>query len=141
MMKGHPETRIWANIKEENGCWLWTRSLDSRGYAQIRVNGVLTLAHRFIYKILIGEIPDGLVIDHLCRVKRCLNPYHMEPVTSAENTMRGDGVGSKNSRKTKCQNGHTYDMFETGRRCRRCRKESRRLNAKARRAKQKEARL
>ena len=70
---------------DESGCWLWTRSLQTAGYAQIMVDGVRGLAHRFAYVAFIGEIPPGLVLDHSCHVRHCVNPDHLRPVTVKEN--------------------------------------------------------
>lgn len=82
------ETRFWANVDKDAGapCWLWTGSLNSDGYG--RFNG--KLAHRRTYLEVVGPIPDGLVLDHLCRVRNCVNPDHLEPVTQRENMRRGD---------------------------------------------------
>ncbi len=72
-------------------CWVWKYSLDGRGYGQLwnRKAGQPVRAHRFYYELLVGPIPVGLDLDHLCRVKRCVNPDHLEPVTRAENIRRG----------------------------------------------------
>jgi hypothetical protein len=76
-------TDAW--IVDENGCWLWQRTIDRGGYGAL--NG--STAHRFVYEMYRGPIPEGLHIDHLCRVRHCVNPDHMEPVTKAENCRRG----------------------------------------------------
>ncbi len=72
-------------------CWLWTGAIMHGGYGQIRLRpGTRTMnTHRFAYELLVGPIPDGLHLDHLCRVPRCCNPLHLEPVTQAENSRRG----------------------------------------------------
>jgi len=74
-----------------SGCWLWTGSADN-GYGQIHWKRKTGKAHRIAYEILIGPVPDGLEIDHLCRVRSCCNPAHMEPVTHRENITRGAGA-------------------------------------------------
>lgn len=74
----------------ETGCWMWTASLKRTGYGQIRVYGHYTRAHRAAYELYVGPIPEGMHIDHLCRTKACVNPAHLEPVSQAENTRRGD---------------------------------------------------
>jgi hypothetical protein len=89
-------------VLDENGCLLWTGT-TTRGYGYIgagaRSAGVRK-THRAMYELLIGPIPKGLVIDHLCRVRNCMNPFHLEPVTSAENSRRrGLAV-------THCPQGH-----------------------------------
>ena len=74
--------------RDANGCWLWMGALNRAGYAQLYLNGAARLAHRLAYAEHVGPIPDGLPLDHLCRVKRCVNPDHLEPVTASENVRR-----------------------------------------------------
>lgn len=74
-------------------CWTWTADLCSRGYGQIGWKGHSKLAHRRAYELLVGPIPDGLVLDHLCRNQSCVNPAHLEPVTRAENNRRNPRGG------------------------------------------------
>lgn len=93
---------------DDAGCWLWTASLDGAGYSKIRVDGRLFNAHRWYYEMINGPIPKGLQLDHLCRVRRCVNPDHLEPVTQQENIRRGEGIGVINARKTHCPKGHPY---------------------------------
>lgn len=118
--------RIMQHSDRSSDCWLWTRSLDGKGYASIKVDGRMQLAHRLSYTSLVGPIPKGLVLDHLCRVRRCVNPAHLEPVTDRENILRGEGFGAKNAAKTHCPQGHPYDGANTlirpngNRRCRAC---------------------
>ena len=71
------------------GCWLWTGATDRKGYGQFRSKGAHVKAHRWSYERLVGPIPEGLQIDHLCRVPGCVNPEHLEPVTHRENQVRG----------------------------------------------------
>lgn len=129
--------RIMQRVNRTETCWLWTGALDRYGYGQISVGNHREKAHRATYKALVGPIPEGLVIDHLCRVRNCVNPAHMEPVTLAENTRRGI---PSNSLKSQCPQGHPYDAANTytgaGRRdCRACRREAtRRYEAKKRAA-------
>lgn len=125
-------TAFWAKIEITETCWLWKGSLSRGGYGYLhkRKNwgGRYRLAHRFAYELIVGAIPDGLVLDHLCRVRNCVNPAHLEPVTSWENTLRGKKVGSAaNALKTHCVNGHEFDLlntYHTGgqRECKTCRK-------------------
>lgn len=103
------------------GCWIWDGPLHHNGYGACSKTKGTNRAHRATYELLIGPIPDGLVIDHLCRVRACVNPHHMEPVTDRENRRRGAAVI------THCPQGHeytpdnTYIKPQTGtRNCRRC---------------------
>ncbi len=77
-------------IPEPNsGCWLWVGSVDKGGYARVGIKKKRFFVHRIVFSLLRGDIPAGLVIDHLCRVPSCINPQHMETVTIAENVVRG----------------------------------------------------
>lgn len=80
--------RFWSKV-DIGSCWLWTGSTDEHGYGQFWFEGRLVSAHRWSYESLRGPIPDGLFLDHLCRVVNCVNPVHLEPVTNRENVIRG----------------------------------------------------
>jgi hypothetical protein len=97
----------------ESGCWIWMRSITTAGYGRLVVDNRIILAHRFIYEKFIGPIPAGFQIDHLSRVRSCINPAHLEPVTPKENKMRGIGVGAINAKKTHCKNGHEFTLENT----------------------------
>ncbi|MFE0808181.1 HNH endonuclease signature motif containing protein [Streptomyces sp. NPDC058848] len=118
-----PEERFQALTDKTNACWLWTGQTDRHGYGRFKVNGSHVLAHRWAYQHYIGAIPDGLVTDHLCRVRKCVNPDHLEAITGSENTRRGR---SANGEKTHCHRGHEYTPENTfnqrrgGRVCRIC---------------------
>jgi hypothetical protein len=91
---GHAGRKPTAWLEEDRGhstpCWIWQLSLHARtGYGAKKTNGVSTLAHRAVYEHHVGPIPDGLELDHLCRVRACVNPAHLEPVTHKENVRRG----------------------------------------------------
>lgn len=86
---GDPERRFWAKVDKSGGCWVWTGACNSDGYGNFLFEGANWRAHRWSYERLVGPIPDGLVIDHLCCVTRCVNPAHLEPVTHLENVRRG----------------------------------------------------
>lgn len=88
------------------GCWEWTASVERGGYGRYRVGSKTRLAHRVSYEHLVGPIPDGLQLDHLCRNRRCVNPAHLEPVTCKENLMRGETEAARNAAKTHCKHGH-----------------------------------
>lgn len=107
-----------------DGCWLWTGTTDSSGYGQYKHLGRSRIAHRYVYEQLVGDIPEGLEIDHLCRVRSCVNPTHMDPVTYSENQRRGIG----NLNKTHCKRGHNdWVPQRSGRRCRTCHNEESRI--------------
>lgn len=83
------EARFWAKIEKTDTCWLWSAGKESNGYGIMRIDNRNRSVHRLSYELLVGEIPEGLVIDHLCRVRHCVNPDHLEAVTRQENTKRG----------------------------------------------------
>ena len=93
----------------ESGCLLWTGGLDRYGYGKISVGGNYKKAHRVAWERVNGPIPPDLTIDHLCRVRRCVNPAHMELVTMTENTMRGQSFSAVRARQTHCKNGHPLE--------------------------------
>jgi hypothetical protein len=108
------EQRFWEKVNKTDTCWLWTAYLSPRGYGHFvsGVTGSSRLAHRISYELLVGKIPDGLVLDHLCRVPACVNPSHLEPVTNAENIRRGV-AGLRNKSKTRCPRDHEYTPENT----------------------------
>lgn len=132
--------RFWAKVSvdQQSECWVWTGAHTACGYGNFKVNGKAQRAHRISYQALVGSIPEGLDMDHLCRRRDCVNPAHMEPVTRRTNTLRGVGWCAQQVVKTHCVNGHPFDEVNTyhtrnGRRaCRRC-------NALAQQRKQKKA--
>jgi hypothetical protein len=105
-----------------SGCWRWTGQVNSEGYAKLRIPGVHAgNGHRAVYLTLVGEVPDGLILDHTCHDRgcragvycphrRCLFPGHLEPVTNAENLRRGRNVQRE---KIHCPAGHPYDEANT----------------------------
>lgn len=113
----------------ENRCWLWTSTLNNKGYARLGMYKRLVLVHRWTYILFKGVIPANLELDHLCRNPRCINPNHLEPVTHQENNLRGNTQSAIHAKKTHCPQGHPYDEENThidkrGRReCRVCKRE------------------
>lgn len=107
-----------------SGCWLWLGSVNRDGYACIGRKHASV--HRLMYEARIGPIPEGKQIDHKCRVRSCVNPSHMEPVTALENWRRGASFSVENRAKTSCPSGHPYSgdnlyVNPNGRReCRAC---------------------
>ena len=73
---------------QDDGCWIWTGAKASNGYGSIGYESRTHSTHRLAYTLLVGPVPEGLQLDHLCRVKSCCNPAHLEPVTNAENQAR-----------------------------------------------------
>ena len=107
------KNRFFENIVIHEGCWNFSCALDKKGYARFRnENGIKVFVHRYSYELFIGIIPDGLVIDHLCRNRNCCNPEHLEAVTNAENIRRGT-QGQYQKMKTSCPMGHEYTTLNT----------------------------
>lgn len=124
-------------IRLDSGCWKWNACILKSGYGGFNINRRCTLAHRFSFEHFRYKIPDGLQIDHLCRNRWCVNPFHLEPVTAKTNILRGVGASARNAKKTHCKQGHPYTPENTyypksgGRWCWICRREAiKRANAK-----------
>jgi len=108
--------RILAGITlDSNGCWRWKRGVaTTTGYARIQYAGRPCDVHRLAYRLWRGDIPAGLHLDHLCRVRDCVNPEHLDPVTCKENVMRSPiALGRINAAKTHCPQGHEYTDANT----------------------------
>lgn len=99
-------------IDGNSGCWNYTGPTNaggySEGYGMVSIRGRSYYTHRLSYMLEFGPIPDGLVIDHLCRNTLCCNPFHLEPVTHRENMLRG-----KKAKQTHCIHGHPFDAANT----------------------------
>ena len=117
----------------ESGCWIWIGAVNPFGYGWQQRGGRKFMAHRVVYEALVGPIPHGMQLDHLCRVKCCVNPAHLEPVTGQVNTLRGMGPSALNARKTHCQQGHEFAQGKYQRICRPCHAEYMRKRRAARR--------
>lgn len=107
-------------VIDENGCWVWTAGATKAGYSQITYQRTKFYGHRLSYEHFVGPIPDGLVIDHLCRNTRCVNPTHLEPVTDRENILRGDTIPARYAARTHCEYGHPLPSERTAWGERRC---------------------
>ncbi len=140
-------SRLWKRVNK-NGpvpshrpdlgpCWLWFGTIDAYGYGVINIDRKVKQCHRVSFELAKGEIPVGLTVDHLCRVRPCLNPDHLESVSRGENVLRGNGYSGTNARKTECKRGHPLSglnlyILPDGRqrRCRECGRESDRRRGK-----------
>jgi len=122
---------FWSKVTKTQSCWLWLGYVDKDGYGShyTRVNGPTKnyRAHKLSYVLNVGEVPDGLVLDHICRVRNCVNPDHLRVVTNRVNVLAGIGITAINARKAVCKHGHEFTPENTAvdnlgkRYCRRCR--------------------
>lgn len=125
-------------IIDPSGCVLWTGA-QTTGYGRIHVDGRQRTVHVVMWEMFEGPVPEGLQLDHLCRVRNCANLTHLEPVTPRVNTLRGNTFQARNAAKTHCDNGHEFTEANTyraprGRGCRTCRNEAARRWDRAHRA-------
>jgi hypothetical protein len=135
-----PEERFWLKVdrRGEDDCWEWLAAKGEMGHGRFWTGSRPGVAHRFSYELLVGPIPDGLELDHLCRNPRCVNPKHLEPVTHVENIHRG-----AHRMKTHCPQGHEYTpdnirwVGGTRRSCKICYKVQSYAATKRRRAREK----
>lgn len=97
----------------ESGCWEWTGGKTHGNYGVVCVDRRTQRAHRITYQLLVGRIPTGMQLDHLCRNHPCVNPSHLEPVVCRENIRRGESHIAENMRKTHCPSGHAYTPENT----------------------------
>jgi hypothetical protein len=116
-----PTLKRWeSKVRRTRTCWLWTDVPDAYGYGKIIVKGKWYRAARLGYEHFVGPIPEGLELDHTCRVRLCVRPSHLEPVPGKVNILRGNGPAAINARKTHCIRGHEFTpentaMVNTGR--------------------------
>lgn len=107
--------RVFKKV-EVADCWYWLGTIQPNGYGKININGQNKLAHRFMWTYLVGPIPKDYQIDHLCKVKSCVNPDHLQPVTSQENIRRSSvAVAARNNFRLQavCKNGHIRSSTNT----------------------------
>jgi len=127
-------SKFWAMVDKRGPteCWLWRGPL-SKGYGEawlpVLGHRKRMRAHRVSYHLMVGTVPVGLALDHLCRNPQCVNPAHLEPVTDKVNTLRGVGITALNAAKTHCKHGHeftpenTYWIRGGHRDCRECKRQ------------------
>ena len=119
--------RFWTHVDiNPGGCWLWKAGSSNRGYGKFWADGNTWSAYRWLYQAVIGKVPKGLTLDHICRTRLCVNPAHLEIVSVKENVLRGIGITAVNAKKTHCKHGHLFDEQNTylvsdgSRACRTC---------------------
>lgn len=114
-MRTSIDTRFWSKVDKSgpNACWWWLGAIDGTGYGSFFVDGRRVGAHRFSYELAFGPIGEGLVLDHLCRNRPCVNPGHLEPVSHRINILRGAAPSADNAIKTRCYRGHVFTPENT----------------------------
>jgi hypothetical protein len=122
--KMDPFVRFAAKVRrQENGCWHFVSAKDKDGYSIFRFGDYSTgRAHRFAFEAFRFPIPEGLELDHLCRNTGCVNPFHLEAVTTRVNILRGSAPPAQNAKQTTCINGHQFSHVDKWgrRRCKIC---------------------
>jgi hypothetical protein len=126
-MLARSQQNFWSNVAKTADCWVWQGSLTVHGYGQFGyARGKTGRAHKLAWEWQNGPVPDGLVLDHLCRNRACVRPEHLEPVTPRTNALRGIGPSAINSRKRFCKRNHEFTADNTiidsegKRQCREC---------------------
>ena len=115
--------RFWEKVEKEEGaggCWLWTGGQARGGYGSFKRDqrqfgpGSMVVAHRWAWEAMRGSIPEGMLLDHVCRVRLCVNPEHLRVVTPRVNAVENNrGPAAENARKTHCPHGHEYSPENT----------------------------
>jgi hypothetical protein len=111
--------RIAARIETSRACWFWTGG-RTKGYGRVWYLGRQRQVHAVVYECCIGPVPVGSVFDHLCRVRHCVNPFHVEPVTTQVNVLRGYSAAAAHARRTHCAEGHPLVRVGSQRICLTC---------------------
>lgn len=116
--------RFLEKTKKTDGCWIWLGAKGSNGYGQMQFGPRKQQAHRISYQLFVGEIPANLTLDHICRRRECVNPYHLRPMTMIENSR----IGNRFTARPSCHKGHLYTpentkLYRGYRVCRRCKRE------------------
>ena len=119
-------SRFWNKVRKTDTCWLWSGYIKNSGYAQFTVNSKNVYVHRFSYELHKGIIPKGLEIDHLCSVRNCVNPEHLEAVNHKTNSSRARNAMRE---KSTCKNGHQFTeentyLYQGHRHCKKCKEEN-----------------
>lgn len=124
-------TRIFSRVEKTESCWLWLGATNSGyGYINFPRQSRMGAVHAILYRYFVGPVPKGKELDHLCRVRNCVNPAHLEPVSRRENTLRGMAPNAISVRTNSCYRGHKFTLentyFNRGKRhCQTCRKVAR----------------
>ena len=120
-----------VQVDQLSGCWIWNGARSTTGYGNIRRGTRNYIAHRFVWALLVGPLTPGLEIDHVCRIRACVNPAHLREVTRRENVFAPGSlcIAKRNGLRTSCVNGHPFTAENTThlkhqRRCRTCHRES-----------------
>lgn len=126
-LRANKRFKSYIQVDPETGCWLWTKGKSRDGYGEFNA-GRRWKAHRFAFHMAGNELIPGLTLDHLCRVRHCVNPDHLEQVDLRTNILRGENPSAKAARVICCPKGHPYDEQNTNtyqgyRRCKACRRE------------------
>ena len=106
-------SRFWAKVQKTDTCWLWTGSQNPAGYGTFWLDGTVVNSHRVAYELTQGPICEGLELDHLCNVKHCVNPDHLEAVTHRENGLRSEAPNIQLHRAGTCKRGHPVNDTNT----------------------------
>lgn len=132
MLRKSANQRFFEKVilfSEPPGCWRWNSSKNRDGYSKFWFNKKGVAAYRYAYELFIGPCPEGLEPDHTCRVRDCVNPWHLKWMTRQENCLLSESFAADNAQKTHCPKGHPYDESNTlkanknSRRCRACKRE------------------